>query len=151
MERVRMSLPSRFDEWLYPELRAFRSQEDRKRALARCSKPFSRANWLSWVVLVGGATVWAFFWEPYIALPLAVLLIRVGVPKPLGMGILLLVYLPGVVGLVVLVSWLGSFSTRSRLRGLLAEEQHQTCQQCGYDLTGNVTGVCPECGTAVPG
>jgi hypothetical protein len=24
------------------------------------------------------------------------------------------------------------------------------CQNCGYDLTGNVSGVCPECGTAVP-
>jgi len=23
------------------------------------------------------------------------------------------------------------------------------CQQCGYDLTGNVSGRCPECGTAV--
>ncbi|HNO78689.1 MAG TPA: hypothetical protein PKN33_11570 [Phycisphaerae bacterium] len=22
------------------------------------------------------------------------------------------------------------------------------CQQCGYDLTGNESGVCPECGTA---
>jgi hypothetical protein len=21
------------------------------------------------------------------------------------------------------------------------------CQNCGYDLTGNVSGVCPECGT----
>ena len=20
------------------------------------------------------------------------------------------------------------------------------CQKCGYDLTGNVSGVCPECG-----
>ena len=25
------------------------------------------------------------------------------------------------------------------------------CQPCGYDLTGNVTGVCPECGTPQPG
>jgi len=25
------------------------------------------------------------------------------------------------------------------------------CQRCGYDLTGNVSGVCPECGTGVPG
>ncbi len=24
------------------------------------------------------------------------------------------------------------------------------CQQCDYDLTGNVSGVCPECGTAIP-
>lgn len=23
------------------------------------------------------------------------------------------------------------------------------CQKCGYDLTGNVSGVCPECGTGV--
>jgi hypothetical protein len=23
------------------------------------------------------------------------------------------------------------------------------CPTCGYDLTGNVSGVCPECGTAV--
>ncbi len=24
---------------------------------------------------------------------------------------------------------------------------HNQCQQCGYLLTGNVSGVCPECGT----
>ena len=24
------------------------------------------------------------------------------------------------------------------------------CLSCGYDLTGNVSGVCPECGTEVP-
>lgn len=23
------------------------------------------------------------------------------------------------------------------------------CQHCGYDLTGNVTGICPECGNAI--
>ena len=23
------------------------------------------------------------------------------------------------------------------------------CQQCGYDLTGNESGVCPECGTKI--
>ncbi len=23
------------------------------------------------------------------------------------------------------------------------------CQKCGYNLTGNVSGRCPECGTAV--
>ncbi len=25
------------------------------------------------------------------------------------------------------------------------------CQRCGYDLTGNVSGTCPECGAAVAG
>ncbi len=29
------------------------------------------------------------------------------------------------------------------LAGML---QRPTCQACGYDLTGNVSGVCPECG-----
>jgi hypothetical protein len=23
------------------------------------------------------------------------------------------------------------------------------CKECGYDLTGNVSGICPECGTAI--
>ncbi len=23
------------------------------------------------------------------------------------------------------------------------------CKKCGYDLTGNVSGICPECGTPV--
>ncbi len=23
------------------------------------------------------------------------------------------------------------------------------CRKCGYDLTGNVSGICPECGTAI--
>lgn len=26
-----------------------------------------------------------------------------------------------------------------------------TCQNCGYDLTGNVSGRCPECGEPVGG
>jgi hypothetical protein len=25
------------------------------------------------------------------------------------------------------------------------------CRQCGYDLTGNVSGICPECGDQIPG
>ena len=25
------------------------------------------------------------------------------------------------------------------------------CQDCGYDLTGNTSGVCPECGTPIDG
>ncbi len=25
------------------------------------------------------------------------------------------------------------------------------CQACGYDLIGNVSGTCPECGSSLPG
>jgi len=29
--------------------------------------------------------------------------------------------------------------------------QARQCEECGYDLTGNVSGTCPECATPVPG
>jgi len=32
----------------------------------------------------------------------------------------------------------------------LARRRSNRCQKCGYDLRGNVSGVCPECGTTVP-
>ncbi len=35
-----------------------------------------------------------------------------------------------------------------RLRRRLRAKRSQ-CLRCGYDLTGNVSGVCPECGAAV--
>jgi len=42
---------------------------------------------------------------------------------------------------ILLVSWrLGVIEERRGCSG--------RCMQCGYDLTGNVTGLCPECGTA---
>ncbi|HEY8668694.1 MAG TPA: hypothetical protein VIL86_18750 [Tepidisphaeraceae bacterium] len=28
--------------------------------------------------------------------------------------------------------------------------EHPECAYCGYDLTGNVSGTCPECGKPVP-
>ena len=34
-----------------------------------------------------------------------------------------------------------------RLRERLANGQ---CEHCGYDLTGNASGVCPECGRIKP-
>jgi hypothetical protein len=30
-----------------------------------------------------------------------------------------------------------------------AMDQEGTCEGCGYDLTGNVSGICPECGRPV--
>jgi hypothetical protein len=41
--------------------------------------------------------------------------------------------------------WLAARCLPKRRRASIA------CQQCDYDLTGNVSGVCPECGTAVNG
>jgi hypothetical protein len=38
---------------------------------------------------------------------------------------------------------IGDYERQDRLRRGL-------CVKCGYDLTGNLSGTCPECGTAVP-
>jgi hypothetical protein len=34
-------------------------------------------------------------------------------------------------------------------RRLKSYESHDHCLACGYNLTGNVSGVCPECGTKI--
>ena len=38
---------------------------------------------------------------------------------------------------------------RRRLRRLLHDRGVPICVECAYDLTGNVSGVCPECGAEV--
>ncbi|GMU24132.1 MAG: hypothetical protein AMXMBFR13_42090 [Phycisphaerae bacterium] len=51
------------------------------------------------------------------------------------------------------VFWAAAISaTIALLRFLLRVRTVPTgcCRECGYDLTGNLSGVCPECGTAVP-
>jgi hypothetical protein len=38
-----------------------------------------------------------------------------------------------------------------RLRNRLLRRRPRTnCLECGYNLTGNVSGMCPECGAEVP-
>jgi hypothetical protein len=55
-----------------------------------------------------------------------------------GLPVALLIVLPAV-GVVVDRAWMRIQHKRKR-RGL--------CAECGYDLTGNTTGVCSECGGA---
>ncbi len=49
----------------------------------------------------------------------------------------------------MIVISLGGWGLEQIRRRLLG---HPTghCQTCGYNLTGNVSGICPECGNAVP-
>lgn len=50
--------------------------------------------------------------------------------------VLVLVFCDGV------IRWRLNEKAYAKYRGL--------CVRCGYDLTGNVSGVCPECGTGMP-
>lgn len=45
------------------------------------------------------------------------------------------------------IAWLASFARTTRCR---RRRRQGKCLRCGYDLTGNISGTCPECGTAVP-
>jgi hypothetical protein len=53
-------------------------------------------------------------------------------------------YVPTTLVGILCYIWLTRFVEKSR--GL-----KNVCVVCEYDLTGNVSGVCPECGTPVPG
>ena len=52
-------------------------------------------------------------------------------------------------------AWMVLFGILPALKLLRLRRKHRLrragrCVNCGYDLTGNVSGSCPECGTAVP-
>ena len=50
------------------------------------------------------------------------------------------------VSMVLPITWFRSWRRRCRIA---ARARAGRCARCGYDLTGNVSGVCPECGTPV--
>ena len=54
----------------------------------------------------------------------------------------------------VLATWVVLRSLRVLSDGRLREPKPKhvlgRCLDCGYNLTGNVSGICPECGTPVP-
>lgn len=65
--------------------------------------------------------------------------------------------LPRDVGYITLPLWFplllfAAYPTSAFIRGPLrsrARRQRNQCILCGYNLTGNVSGVCPECGMAI--
>ncbi len=49
----------------------------------------------------------------------------------------------------ILLAYLVARFVYCAVRWKLVEYDGSWCTTCGYDLTGNVSGVCPECGEAV--
>ncbi len=50
------------------------------------------------------------------------------------------------IGLPVIPAYWASRAAYMNVRWKEVEYDGSSCRQCGYDLTGNVSGVCPECG-----
>jgi hypothetical protein len=48
-------------------------------------------------------------------------------------------------------SWLLTFLGFRRWRAVRDHNGPPNCAKCGYNLTGNISGICPECGTPIPG
>jgi hypothetical protein len=68
-----------------------------------------------------------------------------------GGGLVLRVYV-GVgwfcaVAVAVTASRISAFR---KLNNSMRRRDQNRCRQCGYDLTSNMSGVCPECGTPCP-
>ena len=62
-------------------------------------------------------------------------------PVPYGLAVAASAAVPGL--------WCGL--TVFGYRRLRHRRRRGLCERCGYDLTGNVSGTCPECGTAAAG
>ena len=64
-------------------------------------------------------------------------------------GLVFLLFI--VPGLLLLIFVVVQFFFRGKTEMNAAMWQREgRCRNCGYDLRGNASGCCPECGTAIP-
>jgi hypothetical protein len=61
-----------------------------------------------------------------------------------------MIYMEIMVFLVILAAYLCGRIVYSRSRWRLTMISPEQCHSCNYNLTGNTSGICPECGTATP-
>lgn len=101
-----------------------------------------------------------FIWIAMAGVPLiALLMLAVGGPLDFRVFGRKIGQLPLIYGLAVagfafgLALWQYYVLTRADIRRLFQLRREislvPTCHHCGYNLTGNESGVCPECGTAM--
>lgn len=138
-----MRSPHVLNCWLYPELKGFASDEARSRALKEALGR-TKFNWKMILILVVGTCVliaWTLAQGE-----LAFFLLNRGVSKPIGS------VLAGVVGIglgvfqIAMVLRYSRRTVRPLLREILDKQLQPVCAACGYDLRGNTSGTCPECG-----
>ena len=127
---------------LYPELSILDDAADRKAVAAACWKRVRREKHVvAWGVLFGGAVapfvgfVLMPAIAPYLPLPRAARAVALGV----AFGVCCVLVLRAIVYKPM----------QQAIRRALHERGLPVCRPCGYNLTGNVSGVCPECGTPI--
>ena len=127
---------------LFPELERFPSRAAEQEARATAHRKY-RGNVFIVFWIVPGCAV--------LLLAHSYILPRSGIShKAQGYVYILLLVV------VLLLGIIGSFmpyrrKVRLSLRRQLVDQGVPICIPCGYNLTGNVSGVCPECSTVVEG
>jgi hypothetical protein len=126
------------ERWLYPESAQAEPASERKKML-RKARLYSLDNW-GWLGALVIMLVTMVLFRPLAFLCYDMLGISGGK---------FLRALAGAVGgglAFILMSWFLRARVRRSLRQQLFERGVPICVVCGYDLTGNESGVCPECG-----
>ncbi len=117
---------------LYPELNRFETDEDRDVALSRANSTVS-GGLRYWLLLAGCMGVMCT------ATSLVWISKMPTVCKCLIQG-------AGPVAATFFCAWVFHKKAQGSLRRQLLERGIPICVKCGYYLTGNVSGRCPECG-----
>lgn len=127
---------------LLPELSRFPTTHDAEQALKKACRRLLRDR-RYWMI---GVAVWTIY----------VLVAAAGQELVAGhvnrnTVLLWTPLLAGVLALPVAVIqiWLCRRYIQGSIRREMVERGMLVCVHCGYDLTGNISGICPECGTPV--
>lgn len=127
---------------VFPELDRFPTPDDAKKAYRRATRQllFSRQWWLGCMPLM-----FLFI----LAVTFAPELLSAHINRNTT-----LLWFPVISGFVipicgVVVIWFQRRHLQRSLWRQLADLGIPCCVQCGYDLTGNVSGICPECGERI--
>jgi len=130
--------------WLYPELKYFETWNARKQAVKQSLRS-GESGWSPYVAIAVGACL--LYGLAEFQMPIAEFVSSRGLATWIGVVLWSFVAV-GIVALQVgVVLWDCRRRVRLRLREMLSKRGSMLCGACGYDLTGNTSGICPECGT----
>jgi len=123
-------MPS-LSERILPELTLLEPGPERQRMFQQAvNGPRTR---VAAILVVVGPTGLFILWDKLVA----------SIPSSWSLYLMLMLYLLGLGAAI----WFTRRGIRRRLREQLAKKGVPVCIPCGYNLTGNESGVCPECGT----
>ena len=127
---------------IFPELSRFPTPDDAKKAYRRAVRQ-NLANWRYWLTALSLATMYV------IGLVLVQLFLVTHVARDIFflLSLVMNCFLSPLFGLAM--AWLPKRQMQRSLRQELAKTGSPVCIECGYNLTGNVSGVCPECGERI--